>query len=85
MKLTDTIVNRFGTDKVMHFLGGAWITALATPFGWWGILVAFILTMVLSFVKEKRFDTTFDWYDILAAFSGSVATMLIYIIISVLL
>ena len=33
MKLTNIIVNHFGSDKVMHFLGGAWIVALATPFG----------------------------------------------------
>lgn len=81
MKFTDLIVKHYGSDKVMHFLGGAWITALATPFGWYGILVALFITLLLSFVKEKWFDENFDWYDILSAFMGVVSTIIIYFVI----
>lgn len=84
MKLTNIIVNHFGSDKVMHFLGGAWIVALATPFGWWGMLIGFIIVMLLSFAKEQWLDDIFEWYDILAAFLGCVATVIIYLLILLL-
>lgn len=84
MKLTNIIVNHFGSDKVMHFLGGAWIIALATPFGWWGMLIGFIIVMLLSFAKEQWLDDIFEWYDILAAFLGCVATVIIYLLILLL-
>lgn len=81
MYLTDLITKHFGSDKVMHYLGGAWITALASPFGGLGISIAFIIILCLSFIKEKWLDETFDWYDILAAFVGSLSTILIYVLI----
>lgn len=84
MKLTNIIVNHFGSDKVMHFLGGAWIVALATPFGWRGMLIGFIIVMLLSFAKEQWLDDIFEWYDILAAFLGCVATVIIYLLILLL-
>lgn len=83
MKLSDLIVEHFGSDKVMHFLGGAWILALATPFGWNGILVAFILAMVLSYSKEKWLDENFEWPDVLSAFCGCASTFLIYVVLTV--
>ena len=85
MKLTDLIVKYFGSDKVMHYLGGAWITELASPFGWWGILCGVIITLLLSFVKEKWLDENFDWFDILAAVLGCASTILIYVVIVFLL
>lgn len=85
MKLTDLIVKHFSSDKVMHFLGGAWITALTTPFGWWGILIGVIFTLLLSFAKEQWLDENFDWYDILSAFIGCISTIIIYLIIIFLL
>lgn len=84
MKLTDLIVKHFGSEKVMHFLGGAWIVALATPFGWWGVLIGFIIAMLLSFAKEQWLDDNFEWCDILAACLGCTATVIIYSIILLL-
>lgn len=52
MKLTDLIVKIFGSDKVMHFLGGAWIVALATPFGWWGSINWFYHCNAIKFCKR---------------------------------
>ena len=58
--------------------------ALATPFGWWGVLIGFIIAMLLSFAKEQWLDDNFEWYDILAAFLGCIATVIIYSIILLL-
>lgn len=80
MKLTNSIVEHFGSDKVMHFLGGALIVALSAYFGWWGVLIGVILTFVISFIKEKWLDDTFDWYDILAAMLGGGCSIIIYLI-----
>lgn len=85
MKLTDLIVNKFGSDKVMHFFGGALITALLSPFGWFGILIGFIITLILSFIKEQYLDVTFEWGDIIAAICGSSLSTVIYAIIFTIL
>ena len=84
MKLTDFIVKHFGSDKVMHFLGGALIVALATTFRWLGVLIGFIIAMLLSFAKEQWLEDNFEWCDILAAFLGCIATVIIYSIILIL-
>lgn len=71
----------FANDKIMHFLGGAWIVSVFSPIGWWGILIGTIIMLVLSFVKEKYLDDVFDWKDILAAGIGSVVSILLYLTI----
>lgn len=81
MKFTDWLTNSFGTDKVMHFLGGAWITSLFSPIGWWGILIGIIITLILSFVKELWLDTFFDYKDIVAATLGSCTSVILYLLI----
>jgi hypothetical protein len=81
MKIIDNIVNKFGYDKVMHFLLGGWITSICSPFGWVGIIIGILIVLILSIVKEKFFDTVFDWKDIFAAMIGCVISVLIYLII----
>lgn len=81
-KLTNWFVNTFGSDKVMHFLGGAWITSALTPFGWYGIVVSFVLVFALSFVKEQFLDETFDKNDINAALMGSALSAILFGIIT---
>lgn len=83
MKLVDKIINKFGTDKVLHFLGGSLITAQCSIFGWWGILVGVILTFVISVIKEKL-DTFFDWKDIISAMIGCVYIIIYYGIIDLI-
>ena len=82
MKIIDDIVKKFGVDKILHFLGGGWITSAFSPIGWWGILIGFIVMFVLSVLKEKFLDTFFDWTDIIAATCGSATAAVIYLILS---
>ena len=34
MKLIDNIINKFGSDKMLHFLVGGYLTCLCGLFGW---------------------------------------------------
>lgn len=77
-KLTNWFVNNFGSDKVMHFLGGAWITSILSVFGWYGIIAAILLVFTLSFIKEQFLDATFDKWDINAAMIGSAVSTMLY-------
>ena len=72
MKLVNNIIEKFGTDKVLHFLVGGWITSIFSPFGWVGIIIGITLTLILSLIKEQFLDSFFDWKDICAASIGSV-------------
>ena len=81
MKLVDNIISRFGTDKVLHFLGGGWITSLFSPLGWFGILIGFAIMLVLSFIKEEFLDNSFDWKDICAASIGGGISVVIYLMV----
>ena len=81
MKLTNWFVEKFGTDKMLHFLGGALMVSVPSPFGWWGILVGFIMMLGLSFIKEQCFDSTFDKRDIIAATLGGIVSIILYVII----
>lgn len=84
MKLTNWLISKIGSDKLLHFLGGAWITSIPSVFGWFGILIGVILTILLSIVKEL-IDTTFDWKDICAAMIGSTTSTIIYLILFLML
>lgn len=81
MKLTNWFVEKFGTDKMLHFMGGALMVAVLSPFGWWGVLVGFIMMLGLSFLKEQCLDSTFDKKDIIAATLGSIVAIILYVII----
>lgn len=82
MRIIDKIVSKFGTDKVLHFLGGGWIVSLFSPIGYYGLLIGFILMLVVSIIKEKWLDDFFEWKDILAASIGGCISVLFYVILS---
>lgn len=84
MKLTDWFVNRFGTDKMLHFLVGALIVSMLSYFGWLGIIGATILVFVLSIIKEKYLDTFFDKGDIKSAMLGCMLSVLVYVLFTLL-
>lgn len=81
MKLTNWFVEKFGTDKMLHFLGGALMVSVLSPFGWWGVAIGFILMLILSFAKEQWFDSIFDKKDIIAATLGGIVAIVLYVII----
>ena len=78
MRFTDWIVEKIGSDKIMHFLGGAWITSLFSPIGWFGIIIGVVLILTLSFIKEQYLDSEFDFNDIIAAAIGCMTSTLLY-------
>lgn len=77
MKLVDKILEKVGIDRALHFLGGAWITLMGSPFGWSGIGWAALLAFAVSVFKEAM-DEYFDWVDIGAALLGSAVSAGIY-------
>lgn len=83
-RLTNWFVNTFGGDKVMHFLGGAWITSILSVYGWYGIIAGIALVLVLSVVKEKFLDSVFDGKDIAAAAAGCGVSAIIFALIELL-
>lgn len=83
MELTDGIVNRFGADKVMHFLSGALICAVVTfvvilqdgGVDWMTALMPVTGIVFAGFIavcKEAAFDAVFDWKDVIATLLGCI-------------
>lgn len=85
MSFKEFITTHYNHNTVSHFLSGAWLTALGTVADWWGIFIAVSICMLLSFVKEKFIDKTFNAFDILTIFIGCISTTIIYIIIKYLI
>ena len=77
-KLTNWFVEKFGADKVLHFLGGGWITSILSLFGWYGVIGGVIITFIISYVKERWLDVEFDKADIIAAMFGSMVSVICY-------
>lgn len=80
MKIATNLIERHGVDKVLHFLVGAFLVALASIvgivfFGFTGFLVATFVMIPfiygISYYKEKRLDDHFDALDIKAAMLGT--------------
>lgn len=80
MKFVNDIIKEYGVDKVLHFLVGALMVAMASItgivfFGFTGFLVATFIMIpvvyVLSYVKEKILDDKYDILDIKAAMLGA--------------
>lgn len=79
-KISNWLVNTIGADKMLHFLVAAWLTALVSPLGamWMGFMICILF--IASVIKEFL-DSTFDWYDIMAAMIGCGVTFLIDVIL----
>lgn len=82
MKALDEFINKIGTDKVLHFLVGAWIISLLSPIGWGAVTVGIVLVLFASVIKEVFLDDEIDVWDIVAGVAGSAVSALIYGIIS---
>lgn len=84
MKILDNLISKIGNDKVLHFLGGAWICALVTfvtilqednlnsleKVG--SVLIGTVVVIILSVIKELIMDEEADWMDVLAAVTGCI-------------
>lgn len=80
MKLVNCIIDKFGSDKVMHFLTGGWITSIFSPFGYGGLLIGIIITISLSIMKEQYLDDEFDENDVYASAFGGFFSVIIYLL-----
>lgn len=82
MKELDDLVKKVGNDKVLHFLGGAWICSLITfiailldgGVGIWDkvscVIIGTAFVIFLSVVKEISMDDKADWLDVVASVIG---------------
>ena len=80
MKLIDNIINKFGSDKILHFLVGGYLTCLFGLFGWVSLIIGFIITFILEFIKEKFLDNVFDKKDFIATMLGSILSIIVFLI-----
>lgn len=87
------MVSKIGIDKITHFAFGGMGTALimlmflvtgGITFGrvLLGWLISAVIIFIVSVLKELS-DDTFDWYDILAAGTGS-CVILVFVLLSYL-
>lgn len=81
MKLTDSLIKKFGQDKLLHFVVAGWLTQIATLAGWPYALVTMIIIVVLSYFKEVRWDNTCDFKDLYAALLGCLIAFLLQILL----
>lgn len=79
-KFLEKLINKVGTDKLLHCFLAGWLTALGFLHGLiWGI-AAIIFVVAISFVKELFIDPKSDYGDIMWAVIGIILTTLIYIL-----
>ena len=79
------IVEHFGVDKLLHFLVGAWLTSIVSPFGMLYVVAMLVFVTVISYVKEVYVDSVFDKKDLIAGVLGSATSTIIALILSLLM
>lgn len=84
MKYIDNLINKFGNDKILHFLGGGFICSLITfivilqehDLGdlnkILSVFIGVFFVLFLSFIKEIMLDDKPDWSDVLASVLGCI-------------
>lgn len=81
MNLTNKLVEKFGADKLLHFLLGWVIVSMGTPFGYIGIVISTILACFLSVIKEFKLDTVKDMKDLIAGCLGAASSSIYFIFV----
>lgn len=67
MKVTDTILNFFGSDKIIHFLVSMNLMLLMCPSKSFVLnLIVAIVILFIGYYKEKKLDDVFDEKDFIA-------------------
>lgn len=80
MEIVNKFLTKVGTDKFLHFLVGALITAYASminSFFLWGSL---LFVFIISIIKEKC-DDIYDKKDIISGVLGSILSIILYYIL----
>lgn len=83
MKLIDKIIIAMGHDKVIHLLVGALITMFFGIFGTVASLAGWVVTLILSVIKEYLDDHT-DMQDVIYSMAGATVTVMLLLCIEVL-
>ena len=81
MKLTDNIVEKVGSDKLLHFLVAGWFTQIGSLINWQVAFAAMLIIIGLNYLKEIKWDSVTDYKDLYAAMAGSTLAFLIQFII----
>ena len=74
----NTNINKYGVDKVLHFLAAAFLTSLVSPMGIAAMLTMFVFLMIVSYIKEKYMDYEFSKDDIKFALYGCITSFILY-------
>lgn len=82
MKFTQRLVEKYG-DSCLHFAVCAWLTALLSPFGWVGVIIGFLISCIISYIKEKYLDIIFEKNDLYGGILGSLTSVILYAIITI--
>lgn len=80
MKLTDNLVNKYGYDKIIHFLCGTTAVALTAKHGIVVMLIMTVIVFVASIWKEYHKDDYIDWKDIGAGMLGCAIAFVVGLI-----
>lgn len=81
MKLTDKLVEKFGADKLLHFLLGWVIVSIGSPFDYVGIVIATVIACLLSAIKEFKLDAVKDMKDMIAGILGAVSSGIYFVLV----
>lgn len=81
MNLTNKLVEKFGADKLLHFLLGWVIVSMGSPFGYIGIVVATIIACLLSVIKEYKLDAVKDMKDLIAGCLGALSSGIYFVLV----
>lgn len=81
MNLTNKLVEKFGADKLLHFLLGWVIVSMGSPFGYIGIVIGTILACCLSVIKEFKLDAVKDMKDLIAGCLGALSSGIYFIFV----
>lgn len=79
MKITDNIVNKYGYDKIIHYLVGTAATGVALNYGYIVTAIVIVALLIASYIKEKKLDDFFDKKDIIACIYGILTSIGLYI------
>lgn len=81
MNLTNKLVEKFGADKLLHFLLGWVIVSLGSQFGYIGIVISTILACFLSIIKEFKLDSVKDMKDLIAGCLGAASSGIYFVLV----
>lgn len=77
--LQQIIIDFMGTDRLMHFAFGGWIACLAPT--WFYAPVIGLSVGILKEIFDKWIKkSSFDWWDLIATFGGSIVTAIVMLI-----